>query len=195
MKLSNEIIIDASADRLWDVVAHQFAQIGEWATAIAASRPKPAGADADAPPGGRVCDTGMRMFAHVEETILAYDESARTLTYAGAGLPRFVSAARNRWQVIPLDDHRACVRVVATMETRGITGRLLAIPLRVWLTREGHKTLDDLRHCAEDGYPSPRKQRRLASSRAYSASESEIPVDRRPTARAALSPVLDPDER
>jgi hypothetical protein len=39
VKVSSETIIDASADRVWEIVGHQFARIGEWATAIPASRP------------------------------------------------------------------------------------------------------------------------------------------------------------
>lgn len=39
MKLSGEVTIHASADRVWAIVGHQFAQIGDWATSIAASRP------------------------------------------------------------------------------------------------------------------------------------------------------------
>jgi hypothetical protein len=53
---------------------------------------------------GRVCETVLPMVPAVEETILAYDEAGRTLTYAGAGLPRFVREARNQWSVISLDD-------------------------------------------------------------------------------------------
>jgi len=174
MELSNETIIHAPADRVWHVVAHHFAQIGDWATAIAASRPLQGSADAGAPADGRVCETGMRMFPHVEETILVLDERARTLTYAGAGLPVFVSEARNRWQVTALGDHRTSVRVDATMKMTGIVGRLLAVPLRLWLTREGKKTLDDLKYYVEHGRPSPRKQRRLARGGARSISESEI---------------------
>jgi hypothetical protein len=105
----------------------------------------------------------------VEETIVAYDEAGRTLTYAGAGLPRFVREARNEWSVIPLDDQRARVRVEAIIEMRGIVGLLLAVPFRLWATRVGTKTLDDLKHYVELGRPSARKERQLASSSAGSA--------------------------
>ncbi len=105
----------------------------------------------------------------VQETIVSYDEAARTLTYVGAGLPGFVEEARNRWQVIPVDDHRARVCVDATLELRGIIGPLLALPLRLRLAREGTKVLDDLKHYAEEGQPSPRKLRQLAKSSAKRA--------------------------
>jgi Polyketide cyclase / dehydrase and lipid transport len=167
VNLSSETIIEASADRVWEIVGHQFPRIGEWATAILASRPNPREVgNADAPVAGRVCETGVRMFPHVEETIVSYDEGGRTLTYVGAGLPSFVGEARNRWHVAPVENGRARVRVDARLELRGIVGRLLAVPLRVWLAREGMKTLDDLKYYVEHGRLSPRKQRRLARSSA-----------------------------
>jgi hypothetical protein len=118
---------------------------------------------ADTPGAGRVCETGLRMFPHVKETIVSYDEAGRTLTYTGAGLPAFVRVARNRWSVVAVDD-RARVHVEATMELRGIIGRLLAVPLRVWLARGATRTLDDLKHHVERGRPSARKQRQARES-------------------------------
>jgi hypothetical protein len=170
VKVSSETIIDASADRVWEIVGHQFTRIGEWATAIPASRPssQTPGA-AEAPVAGRVCETGLPMVPAVEETILAYDEGGRTLTYAGAGLPRFVREARNQWSVIPLDDQRARVRVEAIIEMRGLVGLLFAAPFRLWAARVGGNTLDDLKHYVELGRPSTRKQRQLVNLSAGSA--------------------------
>jgi hypothetical protein len=165
VKLSSERVIEAPADRVWNIIAHQFAHIGEWATAIPASRPiTETVGDTDAPVAGRVCDTGLRIFPQVRETIVSYDESRRTFTYVGAGLPAFVSEACNRWHVEPVDDHRSRVRLDATVETRGIVGRLLALPFRLWAAHAGTKMLDDLRHYVEHGRPSGRKQRQLARS-------------------------------
>ena len=92
--LTSAIIIDAPADRVWQVIAHQFDRIGDWATAIPASaaRCRRAVAGRRAPVPGRVCHTGIRMVPTVTETIVAYDEVARTLTYeATDGMPSFVT--------------------------------------------------------------------------------------------------------
>ena len=169
MKVSSETIIEASADRVWEVVGHQFARIGEWATAIPASRPKSqAPGPVAAPVAGRVCETGLPIVPLVEERIVAYDEAGRTLTYTGAGLPRLVKEARNRWTVTAVDDQRAHVRVEATIELRAV-GRLLAVPFRLWSARVGANTLDDLKHYVEVGRPSRAKQRQLAERSAGSA--------------------------
>jgi hypothetical protein len=164
VKFSTDTIINAPADLVWQVVAHDFAEIGAWASVITASRTN---ADAvvsaaEAPVGSRICETGSR-FPQLEETILAYDEGSRTLTYAAIGLPAFVTGARVRWEVSAFGDARARASVVASMQLSGL-GRLLGIPLRFGLTRGYKRTLDDLRHYVEDGQPSPRKQRRVARS-------------------------------
>jgi hypothetical protein len=166
--VSSETLIEASADRVWETVGHQFARIGEWATAIPASRPMSQALGlAGAPVAGRVCETGLPMVPLVEETIVAYDEAGRTLTYTGAGLPRFVKEARNRWTVVAVDDQRARVRVEATIELHAV-GHLLAVPLRLWAARVGAKTLDDLKHYVELGRPSRGKQRQLPKPNADS---------------------------
>jgi Polyketide cyclase / dehydrase and lipid transport len=117
--LTNSIIIDAPAERVWQVVAHRFDGIGEWATAIVASTAagtvSPAGG---APVGGRVCHTGIRAVPQVTETVVEYDEAARTLTYeATAGMPAFVTMARNTWRVTPLGGGRAAVSFAARVES------------------------------------------------------------------------------
>jgi len=34
MEIKHQITINASAEKVWDVLAHQFADIGHWASAI-----------------------------------------------------------------------------------------------------------------------------------------------------------------
>lgn len=166
MRLSSEIMIYAPAERVWEIVGRRFDRIGEWATAIASSRPSgPGDAESGVPVAGRDCQTGIRIAPRVVETILSYDDAGRRLTYEGAGLPTFVTTARNRWQVIAIDAERAHVRLEATLETRGALGRLLRLPLRVQLNREGRRLLQDLKHYAEHDQISPRKDRQLGKQR------------------------------
>jgi hypothetical protein len=48
------------------------------------------------------------------------------------------------------------------LELRGPVGLLVALPMRLRMRRETRNVLDDLKHYAEHGTPSPRKQRQLA---------------------------------
>jgi ribosome-associated toxin RatA of RatAB toxin-antitoxin module len=165
--LTSTITIDASADQVWDIIAHQFGRIGEWATAIPESTTITAPATVtrnhvlvEAPVAGRVCDTGMRAVPRVTETIVAYDEDARTLAYqATAGMPAFVTLARNTWRVKPLSDAQAQVSYAGELEVRGVLGALAKRLLLARAARDGQYLLDDLKHYAERGEPSPRKRR------------------------------------
>ena len=157
MKLSGEVTIEASADRVWEILGHQFANIGEWATPIDDSRP--AVEPTEALPG-RVCQTGMRAFPAVTERIVAIDESSRTLSYEATGLPDFLGEARNTWRVSPMGQQRARARFDGVLETRGVAGLLLALPLRLRMRRETRLVLDDLKHYAEHGTPSSERAHR-----------------------------------
>lgn len=130
-RLTNTIVVDVPAQRVWEEIAHRFDRIGDWATAIPASTAHPiAGSAIGAPVAARICQTGIRMVPTATEKIVAYDEAARTLTYeAIAGIPAFVTLARNRWQVTPLGEDRAEVTFDARLEVRGLLGRLA----RWWL--------------------------------------------------------------
>ena len=163
MQLTRQAIVNASAEEVWRVVAHEFDRIGSWATAIPASQEAAhAGAPAGCPAGGRTCQTAMRRFPEAEERIVSYDEQGRTLTYeAVRGIPGFVTSARNTWRIVAIDDRRSQVSIAATVTTRGLVGPLIALAMRPWMARVGVHVLDDLRHYVEHKKPSPRKQRQL----------------------------------
>jgi Polyketide cyclase / dehydrase and lipid transport len=158
--LSRRITIAASADAVWEVVGRQFDRIGEWATVIPASAPDPAAAGhVDAPVPGRVCQTGIRLVPQVSETIIAYDEADRSLTYQAAGMPAFVTVACNTWRVTRLDARHAQVTFAGQFQTRGLIGRLARRVILFQIRRKGRHLLDDLKHYVEHGTPSPRKRR------------------------------------
>jgi Polyketide cyclase / dehydrase and lipid transport len=164
MRISKQAIINASAEDVWSVVAHEFDRIDSWASAVPASHEAAkAAAPVGCPVGGRTCQTTMGRFPEVEERIVSYDEQARTLTYEPVcGMPGFVASARTTWQVVAIDDRRSQVSFTATVTTRGLAGPLMALAMRVQMHRAGVHGLDDLRHYVEHKKPSPRKQRQLA---------------------------------
>jgi hypothetical protein len=183
--LSIDLVIAAPADQVWQVIGHRFDRIGEWATAIPASTAVPASpgrptagtagagppglppvADAvDAPVAGRVCQTGIRLAGAITETLTAYDDTNRTLTYQAAGLPAFVTLARNTWTVVPIDARTCRVSLRAQFDTRGLLGALGRWVILAQTRRTGRHLADDLRHYVETGTPSPRKQRQRRRAR------------------------------
>jgi len=176
-ELSTDLIVTAPADAVWDVIGRRFDRIGDWATAIPASTalpaprtdPKPAAANplpvaataVNAPVAGRVCQTGMRLVPEVTETLIAYDDANRTLTYEASGMPSFVTVARNTWTVSSIDEHRTQVSLKARFDTRGLLGLLGRWAILVQVGRTSRHLAEDLRHYVETGTPSPRKQQRL----------------------------------
>lgn len=168
MRLSDETVVNAPADRVWEVIGRQFEHIDEWASSIASSGPNPdAACSIEAPVTGRVCETGLKRFPRIEETIVAFDDEGRTLTYSATGLPSFIRSAVNQWSVTAVDDHTSKVRFDASFEVKG-AGRLLVLPMKLQMRSQARQGLDDLRHFAETGQPSARKRRRLERQRASS---------------------------
>jgi hypothetical protein len=171
-ELSVDLIIAVPADQVWNVIGPGFDRIGEWATAIPASTavpthrsepglPEPPGVPPalDAPVAGRICQTGIRLVPRITETLTAYDDARRSLTYVASGMPGFVTQARNTWTVIALAPDRCLVRLQARFDTRGLLGLLGRWAVLAQTRRTSRHLADDLRHYAETGTPSPRKQR------------------------------------
>jgi hypothetical protein len=169
--LSTDLIITAPAEQIWEVIGRRFDRIGDWATAIIHSTAipdAPAAADSalpiaaaatDAPVAGRVCQTGIRLVPQVTETLIAYDDANRTLTYQASGMPPFVTLARNTWTVTAIDAHRSRVSLRARFDTRGLLGLLGRWAILTQTRRSSRHLTEDLRHYLQTGQPSPRKQR------------------------------------
>jgi len=161
-QFSMQIVVAAPADAVWDLVGRRFDRIGDWATAVPSSSKLPTvSGTAGAPVAGRVCRTGVRSLPVVTETIVAYDEANRTLTYQATGMPAFVVAAGNTWTVTPLGADRTRLRLQARFDTRGLVGRLARWLILARVRRTGRHLAEDLRHMVEHGAPSPRKQAQL----------------------------------
>jgi len=159
--LTQHVVVNASAEAVWEVVAGRFDRIGEWAAAIPASGVAAADValvDLAAPVPARVCETGIRALPRITETIVGFDSANRTLTYeATEGMPSFVTAARNTWTVTALSATRCRVDIVAEFSTRGLLGRLARAAILARVLRDGRHLLEDLKHYVETGTPSPRK--------------------------------------
>lgn len=106
IQMKDQITINAPADKAWHVLAHNFDDIGRWATVIMASKaatdmPAPEGAEV----GGRVCSA--QGFGEVQEKFTYYDEPSRRFGYkAIEGLPSFIKNAENNWSVHALGANR-----------------------------------------------------------------------------------------
>jgi carbon monoxide dehydrogenase subunit G len=163
MKLASQLKINAPAERVWKVVAHDFAQVGEWASGVAHSKanknvPTPEGATV----GGRVCN--VPGFGTVTETFTSYDEVGKTYTFEATGLPFFVTKAFNSWRVRAVDANTTEVSFQAEMHLMPILGSLMAIPMKRQLTRLLDNATEELKYYMETGSIHPRKQKLSANA-------------------------------
>lgn len=156
MKFQNTLHINASADKIWSIVAHDFANIGRWASSIVSSGINPEAAIPDgADVGGRICHAPG--FGDIKETFLHYDEGEKTFTYFAEGGPFFMKSAHNTWTVIPENDASAHVTFAAEMVMYPPFNWLMAIPMRMQINRIIKNTTEELKHYIEKGEIHPRK--------------------------------------
>ena len=157
MRVEMSRTVNAPPERVWEIVAENYVDTGDWASAVYVSAPRPGTpVAAGAPALGRVCQTSLGAFT---ETIEAYDPAARTLTYSATGdrMPGFVSNLRNTWTLVPLGGGRTEARVALSAD--------IAFPFSVlmgWLMKRQFRsaiadTMDDLATYAETGRVSARK--------------------------------------
>jgi carbon monoxide dehydrogenase subunit G len=159
MEFRKTIQINADIDKVWDVVARDFANVGDWSSAVQSSGPNLEAAVPDgAEVGVRVCATD---FGDLKETFTEYDDEAKTFTFEVSGMPSFITLARNRVEVASAGAGRTTVSLNIAMETNTIgkvMGPMFAIKLKTTL----NSFLDELKDYVENGQVSKRKQKQLA---------------------------------
>ncbi len=162
MQLKNTVAVNADADRLWSIVAHDFDKVGEWSSAVASSGPNP---DAPTPDGalvgGRVCD--VPGFGDLKETFTAYDESRKQFTFRVTGMPSFITLAQNTVAVRPTGNNKSEVSLNIQMETNAI-GKVMGPMFKVKLRNTINLFLEELKVYAESGQISKKKQKQLAKA-------------------------------
>ena len=157
MQLKRQFTVNASADRLWEIMGLQFAEVSHWASSIYASRERNS---STVPPGapcaGRVCETSMGSF---KEQILAYDDRRKTLAYDAKGdkMPFFVKHLENNWTFTPLTDGKCKVEMRMEMSLLPVFNLLMAPMMRMQMGKVVNQVVEELTYFAENGTPHPRK--------------------------------------
>jgi hypothetical protein len=160
-QITSQAAVDAPATQVWHVLAHQFDQIGQWASLIPQSQPV---SDIPAPDGalvgGRVCSPAVAGFRAVQERFTSYDEAGMRFSYAATdGLPWVITRAENHWSVQPLTASRTLVEARAEVALRPLPGIFLRPLLRLQLQRVADRVAEELKYYLEHGEPHPRKRR------------------------------------
>jgi hypothetical protein len=131
IRKSSVTTIAQAPDVIWALLDEGFADISQWAKGVKSSTPNPAApaSVSGSRYGGRICD--IEGVGLTDERITAFDAPARTLTYSvhAEGLPSFVTGLQNTWTVRSDGAAGSEVSVEIAAFTKGLMGKVGAIPL------------------------------------------------------------------
>ncbi len=106
--------IDASANKVWTVLAHQFAEVGEWSPNIETSRvlsldeiPNGFTVAPSAPVPGRI--TISPFGGDITEVLIKYSEDDKMFQFRVHGLPPMIAHSKNTTHVTELDNGNSLV--------------------------------------------------------------------------------------
>lgn len=131
VRKSSTTMIASPPEMVWAQLDAQFLDISAWAGGVKSSQANPAtprGINGSTH-GGRICDVdGVGL---TDERIVAFNAVDHTLTYSvhSDGLPFFVTGLQNTWTVRPDGATGSVVDVEMAAFTKGIMGKVGAIPL------------------------------------------------------------------
>ena len=124
MEVHIETEISAPAEKVWQILAHQFADMADWTTALSGSRALAASEIPDgltpaptAPVPAR--ETTSKVMTAIE-VITSYSDEKMELTFEAAGLPPIMASARNTQRVVSKGDNKCVVSFDINIELRSI---------------------------------------------------------------------------
>ncbi len=158
MDVIRKITINASAERMWKILADDYDKVGEWTSQIEQSTSNP-----DLPVGeGRVCTTPG--FGDVKETITQFDETRRMFSYAAdiQKMPFFVRAMGNTWQVEPKGPNQSIVHMHLEGKLLPVFAQLMGPLMKKQMVKTVDILLEELKYYAETDKIHPRKLEQLS---------------------------------
>ena len=159
MEIARSITLAAPVDRVWDLVANRFHDVGDWASMIDTSTKLPQ-ASGGAGVCDRVCNTAQGVF---KEKVTTLDHRTRTLAYiAYEGLPGFVREGGNTWKVRDIGGGRTEVSMRMKFDLNPVADLLMGWMLKRQMGRAATDVLDDLKAYLETGERSAAKRTRMA---------------------------------
>ena len=159
MQITRSIRIDAPAERVWDVLAHQFYDADKWLSSIYHSGERasvPTVGDFPLHTGGRSCDTSLGLF---RETIQHYDENERSFGYSAEGdkMPFFVKHLQNNWTVSSDGPNRSTVDMRLEAKLLPVFAQLMGPVMKRQFGKVTTEAVEELKYYVETGRPHKRK--------------------------------------
>ncbi|MEA5464739.1 SRPBCC family protein [Leptothoe sp. PORK10 BA2] len=157
MQVKQQMIINATAERVWDILGHQYGNIAQWASGVHASKGHNVSATLqDAPYSGRICETNL---GALKETITRYDEREKILSYNAQGdkMPFFVRGLSNTWVVTSLGNDKAQVDMCMEASLLPVFNLIMGPVMQIQMGGILKQSIEELRYFAENNVPHPRK--------------------------------------
>ena len=154
MKFSKQIIVNAPAEKVWNVLGRDFANVGNWATLVAHSEVNTAAPVVNnSPVGGRLCNTSI---GKVSEEFTAYDDQNMSFSFKGVITSKLFTNVISTNKVVAIDENTSEVTVTPHVELTFL-GTLMYPIIKMQLNKVVRGSLDDLKYYVENGKPSPAK--------------------------------------
>ncbi len=151
-----DIFIDATPDKVWEILAEDFAGIGKWSSGVSHSEGfgNPIG---DSPHSIRACEITAAGFDDTKEEILEFDEQNYTLRYSlFDGLPGFVKDAENTWR-LTAQGAGTQVSAKTVMRATGPMGFMMRGIMKGATQKALSSMAEEVKYYIEQGKPHPNK--------------------------------------
>ncbi len=165
MNVHIETQINASADKVWEILAGRFAEIDQWSLAVDKSWVL---TQADVPDGFNIAPSApipgratVNRLGELHEFFIQYSDPDKEFTFRAAGLPPIISYSHNNSKVISKGEHESVLSFDIRMIFRGPFKLLNPIISRRLKSQLGHVQLE-LKEYAETDEISEEKKRQLA---------------------------------
>ena len=151
--------INASADRIWTILADEFADVSNWASAVDHSEAHDkAAAPAGATSGGRTCQ--VPGFGFTDERFTHYDEANKTFSFSieAEKIPGFFKNMESTWKVVSTGPDTSKVTTKIAGEATGLRGALVSPIMKRKFSNLLDQGYKDLKTYAETGQVSDAKR-------------------------------------
>lgn len=160
MTIEKEIIVNKSIADTWQVLGHQFAEAHKWASPLKHSEAKDSNNFNGSTCSERGCDiAGM---GKTREKLIEYSNESHRLSYSvPEGMPSMVKYATNTWQLTPIGNDKAKLKMVMNITLGGFMGMMMQPMMKMMMGKMGNTLLLDFKYYVETGRPSEAKLKAL----------------------------------
>lgn len=154
--IKQELIIDASMEKVWQVLGPQFADAYKWASSIKHSEAR----DHDNFNGSTCTERGCNVkgMGNIKEKLLIYSEADHKISYqVYEGMPKMVKYASNTWILTDLGNGKTKVEIQLEMKTGGMMGAMMKGMMKKKMTKMSKGVIEEFKYYVETGNPHPNK--------------------------------------